>query len=258
MTPTEKLAARAPIMRAICGIGERCSCADGNHQWRDQACEVVEQHATLIVATGAYRALPSEVDRLRTALSQIMQRANERPGGGGMMAERETVYAMNEIARAALLSPRDTDQPTNAMAHASDCAIHSAPALPVGPCDCGAESLSGEPAPGATPSGSESGCSQPLKTAPTYAMAPQWGALVEFSKWAIETSAWCGTSLDGSEVQDEALKLGLIVETKYDPEKHGDSENSEYAEPGDQWFVFADWLKTPSRSSGLHMHSEEK
>lgn len=28
------------------------------------------------------------------------------------------------------------------LAHASDCAVHNAPALPVGPCDCGTSSLS--------------------------------------------------------------------------------------------------------------------
>lgn len=30
------------------------------------------------------------------------------------------------------------------MRHLSDCAVHNAPALPVGPCDCGAEQITPE------------------------------------------------------------------------------------------------------------------
>jgi hypothetical protein len=68
--------------------------------------------------------------------------------------------------------------------------------------------------------------------------------LVEFLKWAMNYGPWIGSDLDGADVQEKALALGLIVETKYDPEIHGTtSENSEYVEPGDQWFVLADSLK---------------
>lgn len=40
-------------------------------------------------------------NRFEVALTQIIQRANERHGSG-LMAERETVYAMHGIASAAL------------------------------------------------------------------------------------------------------------------------------------------------------------
>lgn len=48
---------------------------------------------------------------------------------------------------------------------------------------------------------------------------------------------------DGSEIQDEAARLGIIVEVEggYDPDKHGEHE---YANPGDEWFDYADWFKT--------------
>lgn len=46
--------------------------------------------------------------------------------------------------------------------HASDCAVHNAPALPVGPCDCGAEPQKKECAclrPGGDPTGNCEECS---------------------------------------------------------------------------------------------------
>lgn len=58
---------------------------------------------------------------------------------------------------------------------------------------------------------------------------------VEFTKWAIQDSAWQGGDLDGGAVQDKAEALGVIVKVPFDPAKH----NSDYAEPGDDWFEFA-------------------
>ena len=63
--------------------------------------------------------------------------------------------------------------------------------------------------------------------------------LAEFARWAIEKGCFDGCDLDGGSIQDKAENLGIIVRTQYDPEKHGDSGE---AEPGDDWFVFADWL----------------
>ena len=64
-------------------------------------------------------------------------------------------------------------------------------------------------------------------------------ALEEFARGLIR-DAWAGCE-GGDEIQEHAQKLGLIVEALggYDPEKHG---NSCEAEPGEPWFVFADWL----------------
>lgn len=64
--------------------------------------------------------------------------------------------------------------------------------------------------------------------------------LFQFLRWAMTTGPWIGSDLDGAAVQDKALELGLIVETKYDPDVHGGGENSEYTEPGDIWYVFAE------------------
>lgn len=58
---------------------------------------------------------------------------------------------------------------------------------------------------------------------------------VEFTKWAIQDSAWQGGNLDGGAVQDKAEALGVIVKVPFDPAKH----KSDYAEAGDDWFEFA-------------------
>ena len=71
--------------------------------------------------------------------------------------------------------------------------------------------------------------------------------LAEFARERIR-DAWDGCE-GGDEIQDRAQTLGLIVEEPggYDPEKHGRSCE---AELGDQWFVFADWLKPAALKTG--------
>lgn len=65
--------------------------------------------------------------------------------------------------------------------------------------------------------------------------------LAEFARWAVTNGTWEGCDLDGGDIQDKALECGIIVETKYDPEKHGEHP---YAAPelGDTWYVFSDDL----------------
>lgn len=63
-------------------------------------------------------------------------------------------------------------------------------------------------------------------------------ALAAFSKEAIR-AAWNG-AVDGGSLQEMAERHGLIVATKYDPAVHGEWTEGE---PGDGYFVFADWLK---------------
>lgn len=63
--------------------------------------------------------------------------------------------------------------------------------------------------------------------------------LAEFARWVIETHCWEGYSLDGGSVQDKAEKLGLIIATTYDPEKHG---TTDLCEPGDPWFELAPFI----------------
>jgi hypothetical protein len=61
-------------------------------------------------------------------------------------------------------------------------------------------------------------------------------SLVEFARWAITEGPFEGCHLDGSDIQDKAEKLGILIKTKYDPAIHGESAE---AEPGDDWYVFA-------------------
>lgn len=68
----------------------------------------------------------------------------------------------------------------------------------------------------------------------------QVAALAEFFNRCTE-SAWDGCNIDGSDVQEWGVDLGLLTKTQYDPEKHG--PNSYDVEPGEDWYIFSDWLK---------------
>ncbi len=65
-------------------------------------------------------------------------------------------------------------------------------------------------------------------------------ALAEFAELCFQ-SAWEGNDVDGGDIQEWGVQLGLLVETKYDPKKHGPSEYD--LEPGDTYYVFSDWFK---------------
>ena len=64
--------------------------------------------------------------------------------------------------------------------------------------------------------------------------------LAKFASKCIN-AAWEGDGVDGDEIQELAIALGLIVDTRYDPSLHGDSMWD--AEPGDPWYVFSDDVK---------------
>lgn len=66
-------------------------------------------------------------------------------------------------------------------------------------------------------------------------------AAAKFVMWALMEGSWQGADIDGGAAQDKAVELGLIVETKYDPAKHGDSD---CCDPDDQWFIPSDALLT--------------
>ncbi len=68
----------------------------------------------------------------------------------------------------------------------------------------------------------------------------QVAALAEFFNRCTE-SAWDGCGIDGSDVQEWGMELRLLTKTQYDPEKHG--PNSYDVEPGEDWYIFSDWLK---------------
>jgi hypothetical protein len=61
--------------------------------------------------------------------------------------------------------------------------------------------------------------------------------LAKFAQWALTEGAWHGHDLDGGDVQEKAVELGLVVQVPYDPEIHGESEFE--IEPGDSWFLFS-------------------
>jgi hypothetical protein len=73
-------------------------------------------------------------------------------------------------------------------------------------------------------------------------------ALVAFARDALH-EFW--DSRSGPEMQELGIRHGLLVETKYDPEIHGEHEYASEMEPGDPWFVFADWLKSQPAGEGL-------
>lgn len=73
--------------------------------------------------------------------------------------------------------------------------------------------------------------------------------LAEFARWVITESVRKGCDLDGGEVQEKAVELGILVETKYDPAVHGTNDID--AEAGDTWFVFSEAMKASIRKTGI-------
>jgi hypothetical protein len=65
--------------------------------------------------------------------------------------------------------------------------------------------------------------------------------LAQFAAECLREGCFQGCDLDGGWLQDRAAALGLIIRTKYDPAIHGESDG---AEPGDDWWIFSDELKT--------------
>ena len=63
-------------------------------------------------------------------------------------------------------------------------------------------------------------------------------SLAQFALWTLQSSAWSGCDLEGYEIQQKALKLGIVKEVPYDPSVHGDAEFD--TEPGDAWYVWSD------------------
>ena len=49
--------------------------------------------------------------------------------------------------------------------------------------------------------------------------------------------AWVGSDATGADIQEEAERLGIVVETKFDPDVHNDPSGA--SEPGDPYFEIA-------------------
>lgn len=65
--------------------------------------------------------------------------------------------------------------------------------------------------------------------------------IAQLVKWAITEGCFEGCDLDGGILQDKAVKAGVLIETKYDPAKHGPSDGD--VDEGDRWYVFSDEFK---------------
>lgn len=81
---------------------------------------------TEYVARNEISRLSKEVEDLRTGLRLCLENLDG-------IATGDDLPSIVICAKARALLKGETDK-----LHASDCALHNAPALPVGPCDCGA------------------------------------------------------------------------------------------------------------------------
>ena len=65
--------------------------------------------------------------------------------------------------------------------------------------------------------------------------------LKEFARWILE-SAFAGEDLDGSDVQEKAVELGLLREEPYSKEKHPDMDEFN-ADEGDPVLIMTELVK---------------
>lgn len=81
------------------------------------------------------------------------------------------------------------------------------------------------------------------------AQIEQLRSCAKFVIWAMNEGPWEGGDLDGSEIQDKAESLGLIVETKFDPEKH---KAADWAAPeaGEPWFTLDEAIFSLASTDG--------
>jgi hypothetical protein len=80
-------------------------------------------------------------------------------------------------------------------------------------------------------------------------------AMAQFVRWAMQEGPWDGCDLDGASIQDKAEELGLIVKTKYDPEKHGPAADWMFA-PGDDWYTLAPEIAALIPPADRQTHSD--
>jgi hypothetical protein len=66
------------------------------------------------------------------------------------------------------------------------------------------------------------------------------GKWERFGRWVVEVNTFLGADLDGYDVQNKAVELGILIEVEFDPDKHDADNESIGVERGDSWFVFAD------------------
>ncbi len=77
--------------------------------------------------------------------------------------------------------------------------------------------------------------------------------LVEFAKWAISEGPWEGCSLDGGEIQDKAVELGLLDSNIADAENKDVWESIDDIEEGDVYYTFSAPLSGVRVRSTAHL-----
>lgn len=81
----------------------------------------------------------------------------------------------------------------------------------------------------------------PMQPTTEAITASNTAALIAFTKHVMG-EVWEYAEINGCDVQDEAVRLGILVRAEggYDPDKHGESD---FSEPGDEFFVWSSWFK---------------
>lgn len=86
------------------------------------------------------------------------------------------------------------------------------------------------------------------QTAMVEGMRADGMKLVDFAEGMIQ-DAFDGRDVEGSDIQERAVACGLIIETTYSYERHG--ENEVDAEDGDPWYKFSPAFKAAIHASAL-------
>ncbi len=67
-----------------------------------------------------------------------------------------------------------------------------------------------------------------------------------FAKWVIARSVWQATDLAWDDVWDQAIALGLLRETTFNPSIHGRDKMDEFGvDEGDPWYELTELLTEP-------------
>lgn len=101
--------------------------------------------------------------------------------------------------------------------------------------NCGVAGVSGDDRAGAM--GDAAGMSEPFAATGTQADRDR-----SVLAWLINTLTditFDALDYDGFEIQTDLVRLGVLAQTKFDPERHTDGTGE--VESGDQWFEFTEY-----------------
>jgi hypothetical protein len=127
--------------------------ADLSDYARNRAKEILTPFAAETERTGGVsyggmrNAIAAEIDRLSQPSTQLLEKIDlypRTPQGGIHVSsdEWDAIMGLRGDANTVAASPSTPSSPqavpADPVRHASDCAVHNEPAMPNGPCDCGA------------------------------------------------------------------------------------------------------------------------